>query len=352
MKTISTQGVTIEVAEPYAEGHTCTAAEAKALNQVRAENVRNNTRKATMDAIEAASSPEAAQAAVQALIAEARRASTVLLVGDDTIDPANNYGLGERAFLPSAIGHDFYTGRVASESLYADRDQDGAPDLAIGRLPVHNVAEAEAMVQKIENQDSLLSPNVGRHIIAVDNQGPNDFPFRSAGWGIGAMLDGAIPFADVSLGASGARDTLLAGLGEGALTTTYLGHGAAGYWADEGIFGSDDAASFAGAGQGTLLLTWSCLSSDYRYPDGPAVSEAMVLTPMGGAVASFGPNGLSLPTLQRELYLLLYPKLLAGQTLGEAVREAKTEMLAVYPGEREFLHGWVLLGDPDIRLPH
>jgi hypothetical protein len=77
----------------------------------------------------------------------------------------------------------------------------------------------------------------------------------------------------------------------------------------------------------------------------------MMLTPMGGAVASFGPTGLSLPTLQRELYVRLYPKLLSGMSLGEAVRESKAEFLAVWPHEREFLNGWVLLGDPDVRLP-
>lgn len=42
MKTIVIQGVSVEVSQPYAEGHTVTAAEAKALNQVRAENLRNN----------------------------------------------------------------------------------------------------------------------------------------------------------------------------------------------------------------------------------------------------------------------------------------------------------------------
>jgi hypothetical protein len=41
-KTITIQGVQVEVAQPYAAGHTLTDAEAKALNQVRAENVRNN----------------------------------------------------------------------------------------------------------------------------------------------------------------------------------------------------------------------------------------------------------------------------------------------------------------------
>lgn len=289
--------------------------------------------------------------AVKALIAEARRASTVLLIGDDTIDPADNYSLGARVYVPSALGFDPFTGRVVSENLYADRDDDGAPDLAIGRLSVSTAAEADAMVQKIENADNLLRANLGRHLIAVDNQGVNDMPFRSEGRRIESMLDGSVAFADISLGASAAREALLEGLNAGALTTTYVGHGAPDHWADEGIFGSDDAPALAHTNQGTLLLTWACISSDYRYFYGPAVSEAMVLTPMGGAVASFGPTGLSLPTLQRELYLRLYPKLLSGMTLGEAVRETKTEMLTTHPGEREFLHGWVLLGDPDVRLP-
>jgi hypothetical protein len=41
-KQIVIQGVSVEVSTPYAEGHTVTVAEAKALNQVRAENIRNN----------------------------------------------------------------------------------------------------------------------------------------------------------------------------------------------------------------------------------------------------------------------------------------------------------------------
>lgn len=48
-KEITVQGVTVQVTAPYAEGHQCTAAEAKALNQVRAENVRNNTAKQIKD---------------------------------------------------------------------------------------------------------------------------------------------------------------------------------------------------------------------------------------------------------------------------------------------------------------
>jgi hypothetical protein len=41
-KEITIAGHEFVVSQPYAEGHTLTEAEAKALNQVRAENIRNN----------------------------------------------------------------------------------------------------------------------------------------------------------------------------------------------------------------------------------------------------------------------------------------------------------------------
>jgi len=44
-KTISVSGVEVVISTPYAAGHTITEAEAKALNQTRAENIGNNFRK-------------------------------------------------------------------------------------------------------------------------------------------------------------------------------------------------------------------------------------------------------------------------------------------------------------------
>lgn len=51
-KTITIQGLEFEVLTPYAEGHTCTEAEAKALNQTRNENIRNNMAKVIKTATE------------------------------------------------------------------------------------------------------------------------------------------------------------------------------------------------------------------------------------------------------------------------------------------------------------
>ena len=50
-KEISIAGEVFVVSAPYAEGHLLTAAEAKVLNQTRAENIGNNFRKAVKDAL-------------------------------------------------------------------------------------------------------------------------------------------------------------------------------------------------------------------------------------------------------------------------------------------------------------
>lgn len=41
-RKVTIQGQLFDLDDPYAEGHTCSAMEAKALNQTRAENIRNN----------------------------------------------------------------------------------------------------------------------------------------------------------------------------------------------------------------------------------------------------------------------------------------------------------------------
>lgn len=71
MKTMTIQGVVVEVSTPYEAGHQITEAEAKALNQVRAENVGNNLRKTITDMKEAAGGDvEAIKADVQAMVTE------------------------------------------------------------------------------------------------------------------------------------------------------------------------------------------------------------------------------------------------------------------------------------------
>lgn len=45
-------GESFNISQPYSEGHSCNAAEAKTLNQVRSENIGNNLRQTVKDAKE------------------------------------------------------------------------------------------------------------------------------------------------------------------------------------------------------------------------------------------------------------------------------------------------------------
>lgn len=68
-KQVTIQGVLVSISQPYEPGHTITEAEAKALNQVRAENIGNNKRgeiKKMLD--EDGASPESVQKAAQKLV--------------------------------------------------------------------------------------------------------------------------------------------------------------------------------------------------------------------------------------------------------------------------------------------
>lgn len=59
MKQKIIHGQTFQISQPYAAGHVLTEAEAKALNQVRSENIGNNLREQVKALLEAGNLPEA-----------------------------------------------------------------------------------------------------------------------------------------------------------------------------------------------------------------------------------------------------------------------------------------------------
>jgi hypothetical protein len=293
--------------------------------------------------------------AVQALIREAwqqARVKYVLLVGGDTFDPRNNLGEGLVSYVPSLNGWDGVFGRVPSENAYADVDGDGRPDLAIGRLPVQTVAQAEVMVDKIARQGDVLKQLRGRHLIAVEKAGPGDISFRGEGEAVAAQLPpgSQVTWADTATGLAEAQSVLLGTLGSGVQTTHYFGHGGFDRWSNGGLLRVGDAAALSGSGRETVLFTWTCEVQYYQNDGGPTVNEALLFVPQGGTFASVGPVGISDPLLQQQLSRRLYAHFLAGETLGEAMRRAKAEALKANPAMAPVVEGFGLLGDPALRL--
>lgn len=69
-KTVTIAGLTIDLSTPYVAGHVLNEAEAKTLNQVRIENIRNNSAKAVKEAGEDAEKLAEVKAKIQAYDAE------------------------------------------------------------------------------------------------------------------------------------------------------------------------------------------------------------------------------------------------------------------------------------------
>jgi hypothetical protein len=292
--------------------------------------------------------------AVRELIRQAARTSRlryVLLLGDDSFDHDDRLGLDLVSYVPSLYAWDGQFGRVPSENLYADLDGDGAPDLAIGRLPAQSAEDAEAMVAKVARQGDVLRREAGRHLIGVDNAS-GSVVFKGAAQSVAAGLPAGavVRWADVGEGAEAAHAALMEGLRQGNQVTHYFGHGGPELWADEALLDTGDVAELAGSTGESVVLTWACEAQWFQYPLGDTVGEALLRLPQGGALASFGPAGITDVDEQRLLYSEVYAKLFRpGITLGETIRQAKAAALR-HPRSRSVIDGWNLLGDPALRL--
>jgi hypothetical protein len=276
----------------------------------------------------------------------------VLLIGDDTFDPRNFTGSSPLSYIPSLNAFDGMFGRVPSENRYADLRGDGAPELAIGRLPVQTTDEANMLADKIAGQEAVLKGAGQRELIALDTQGAEDISFSGEAAALVAALPAGstVTYADLSKGLDQARQNLLTGLGEGPLATHYFGHGGQEMWANAGLLTKSDAQGLPQNGHETVLFTWTCETQWYQYQFRPVINEALLLVPNGGALATVGPSGITDPKLQAPFFLKVYDHFFKGVSLGESIRLAKGEALRQNRQSQTVVDGWNLLGDPALRL--
>ncbi len=209
------------------------------------------------------------------------------------------------------------------------------------------------MAEKIVRQGEILSTWSSRHVLAVDNSNAEDAPFAEDAEEMASLLPKAISFswAKVSDGPDVARQTLEQSWGSGASVVHYFGHGGPDIWADEHLLSTTRVRQLGPTLKPAVVLNWACSSGWFAYLWGNSVNEELALTPSGGALASFGPVGITSPAAQRMMYEAFYPRLYGDQTLGEAIAAAKRDAVSAHPVSRDVIEGFALLGDPALRLP-
>ncbi|MDH3603092.1 MAG: C25 family cysteine peptidase, partial [Candidatus Tectomicrobia bacterium] len=273
----------------------------------------------------------------------------VLLFGDASIDPRNYLGLGDVDFVPTRLVATSFL-ETASDDWFADFDEDGVPELAIGRLPVRSVEEAATIVAKLVRYAE--SDDAGRWtrdaLFVADDT--DIFDFTAASAAVAALLPPDLTVTTLALeetDVATVRRDLLAHLNEGQLLVNYMGHGSTEVWAGGELLTSADARALVNGARLPVVVAMNCLNGFFHDLYTDSLAEALLKAEQGGAVAVWASSGLTGPSAQaimnQELVRSLFGK--ERLTLGEAIRRAKAAV-----ADRDVRRTWGLFGDPAIRL--
>jgi len=284
--------------------------------------------------------------------AKANGVRFVLLVGGDTYDYFNFANPGAMSFIPTLYARtDEIVNHAPVDPQFADVDDDGVPDVAIGRFPVRTTAELDTVVAKTL---AYANKTYGQTaVFAADIRDPRvDFSADSDSF-IAQLSDGwSVERAYIDdVGLSAARARLLAKLNEGVALTSYIGHSSYSIWTFSGLFRSADAATLTNAGRPTVVTQWGCWNTYFVSPAYNTLGHAFMVSGDRGAAAVLGASTLTEARSEELLGEQMMPRLTApGATLGEAVLAAKQAMAVKHPHRADVLLGWTVLGDPALQV--
>lgn len=272
----------------------------------------------------------------------------LLLVGDASVDPRNFLGLGSYDFVPTKLIATAQM-KTASDGWFADFNETGVPQMAIGRLPVRDAAEANAVVAKLVGYDQqpLGTWNTQALLVTDENIG-TDFSGETtkiAGMLPSSLQHSVIDFAEPDSGTI--RSELLSQLNAGQLFVNYLGHGSVDVWSGSGILNSADPATLTNGMRLPFVVTMDCLNGFFHDVYQTSLAESFLLAPNGGAAAVWASSGLTEPESQFVMDKNLVQYLFANSsiTIGEATTQAKSGVNDV-----DVRRTWNLFGDPSMKL--
>lgn len=271
----------------------------------------------------------------------------VLLVGGDTYDYKNFLGTGSISLLPTQytkVGDIITFAPV--DALYADADRDGAPEFALGRLPVRSLAELQASLAKLA---AVNGPVTNRKLMMVAQLADDEADYDSISDAFAAQLTDpwttTRAYADV-IGVPATRSSLLGALNSDYNLLTFVGHSASVQWSFDPILTSADIANTTGSPV-DLVVQWGCWNSYFVSPSANTLAHKFLNTASHGASAVIGVTSLTEVSSHEALGAYLYPELVAGTRIGDAFRLAKMQLAAAEGSTYlDILLTATLLGDP------
>ncbi len=278
------------------------------------------------------------------------------------------YPPGPNHVPPYLAWVDPWQGEVPADGHYGDLDGDLVPEIAVGRLAVNTLEEAQTVVEKIINYDQTTRQAAWqqRALFVADNpDSAGDFPAVSdeiiANYIpkdleiIRAYLPGSPPAVPATSAEIEATRAIISNtLQSGVWLVQYAGHGAPERWAHESIWRNNYVPGLTNGDMLPVVMTFNCLDGYFAHTD-PAlasIAEVMLRRAGGGSIAAISPSGLGVTSDQQNFRKILMNVLFKDNVreLGRALIIAKRQYTQVF-GANYLIPTMTLFGDPALRLP-
>ncbi|EIJ42707.1 Peptidase family C25 [Beggiatoa alba B18LD] len=286
------------------------------------------------------------------------RPAYVLFIGDANQDYLNRLAGGIN-YVPTYILKTPRLGDTASDNWFVSvSGDDQLPDLIAGRIPVRTQAQVEAVTDKIiaYTQPSTTTDNWQKNVLFVAD---NETEFEAVSnylitYRIPNQIAHSVYLNAYNDSGSLAKADIIKYLNEGALVTSYNGHGGVENWAGEFMFESSDVASLTNQDRLTFAVILSCINgrfANYRATENP-LAEALLNTANKGAIAVLAPTGLGASIEHAAMSEELFKNLFVNQQteLGALVTSAKIEAVTTYGVSIDNLEIYTLFGEPSLHI--
>lgn len=211
-------------------------------------------------------------------------------------------GIPNYSIADTFVSDDFFVLMDPTEGTLV-RSSAELPDIAVGRMLVSSVAQADQMVNKVIEYKQEESYGRWRNeyvVVADDIDATTDLDFVRRMEIMSSQLVTARPFinmrkiyadAYVQEASSGgerypeAKEQIIRAINYGTLVLNYLGHGGEDGMASERLFEKTDAQNLTNRFKYPLFITATCELTKFDNPYRPTTGEYIYWNPAGGAVA-------------------------------------------------------------------
>ncbi len=276
----------------------------------------------------------------------------LVIAGRGNFDYRNLGGVGGNLVPPIMVSTP--KGLFASDTALGDvAGNDGAPEIAVGRIPVLSAEEFDAYIDKVDAYENAPPPDAARVAVMAADAPDQSVDFGAASNSIAATLPSGYAAANVHLPLGGdiavSREELFTLLDAGADFVNYTGHGALDRLSGEGLLTSADVPALHNA-RTPVLTALSCIINRFEVPGFAPLGEELVKAD-AGVVASWAPTGLSIHDEATVLGRSFYQDVAAnpGTRLGDAINNAYRTFVTL-GGQSWMPEIYGLLGDPGLRL--